>query len=133
MKKIIISLALVMFAAFGCADNPVSAPELSSGYSGKYENLLYNDRTVEPRVTLDMSHSGSALKGTGTYNGIQFSFTGTVEDEHAVITFDLLNTTAGDLRGCVIDGYFGENKTLAGGYTLSSLYGTEKIRFKPVN
>lgn len=133
MKRLIyLTLPLMIFAG-ACSDTSVSPPEMSADYSGKYENVLYNDRTVEPKVTLEVSHSGNSLSGTGTYNGIRFSFRGTVEEEHAVLTFDLLNTNAGDLRGCIIDGYFGDNKMLAGGYTLSPSYGTEKIRFRQVN
>jgi hypothetical protein len=127
---IFIMMAVPLLIA-GCKDNPVDTPE-SIDYSGQYQNVKYSSDTIEPSVTLTITQSGTDLTGTGKFNALTFSFSGKLDDNHAVITFDLLNTNVGDLRNCVIDGYFGSDNILAGGYTLSQWMGTEKIRFKQI-
>lgn len=131
-KFYITAILIIPLFIAGCKDNPVDVPEVSSNYSGQYENVKYNGGTIEPSVALSISQAGTELTGTGKFNELTFSFTGKLEDNHAVITFDLLNTNVGDLRNCVIDGYFGSDNILAGGYTLSQWMGTEKIRFKQI-
>ena len=129
--KFYLGLIIIVIAA-GCKESiPVQPPE-APNYSGQYQNLKYSTTDIEPTVTLNLQQNGSSLAGSGTFNDLTFNFTGTVAENHATITFDLLNTNVGDLRGCVIDGYFSSDYLLAGGYTLSYQMGTEKIRFRLV-
>lgn len=130
MKKTSYIAALILLILAGCKENQSVAPHVSSNYSGKYANVLYNDNSIEPTVTLNLTQNDENLSGVGCFNGIEFNFSGTLVERHAVLSFDLLDTNVGDLRGCTIDGYFGDQNILAGGYTLTSQFGTEKIRFK---
>jgi hypothetical protein len=132
-KTILLLPLLTVMLYSSCKDNnnPVE-PAAATNYSGIYQNLKYDDNTLQPVVTLSLIQKDALLTGTGTYNGINFSFTGALIQTHLVISFDLLNTNMGDFRNCTIDAYFGANNYLCGGYTLSTQFGTEKIRFQQV-
>ena len=136
MKKfhIIIATMIILFFIAGCQDQTINEPynNTTVGYSGEYKNVFYNDGKTEPTVELTILQNESTLTGTGYFNDVPFNFTGTLKENHAFITFDLLNTNAGDFNNCIIDGFFGTNNTFAGGYCLSPIMGTEKIRFQQV-
>lgn len=132
MKSIYLISSIVFLALFGCKDSPVE-PEKSSNYSGQYQNVFYQDGTSEPSVKLIVAQNDAKVSGVGYFNGIPFSFNGTLINTHFTIAFDLLDTSMGDLHNCVIDGFFGSDYSLAGGYTLPYPFGTEKIRFKLVD
>jgi len=128
MKKIIYILFIAALV-FSCKENISESPVINN-YSGQYENTLYNDGSVEPEVSLIITQNSSDLTGIGFFNGIYFNFAGTIDGNHAVLSFDLLNTNYGDLKGCKIDGFFGADNSLSGGYTLLSSMGTQKIKFQ---
>ena len=121
---------LLLLALIGCKDNNSPVEPTTVSYSGQYQNIPYNDGTAEPTVLLYLAQDGAKLSGVGYFNNITFNFTGTLVQTHAIISFDLLNTNLGDLKNCIIDGYFGADNVLAGGYTLAPQYGTAKIRFQ---
>jgi len=128
MKKVIYISFITILVFFGCKEN-ISESPVSSNYSGQYENSFYNDGSIEPEVTLVLSQDSDELSGLGFFNGISFNLSGKIDGNHAVITFDLLNTNYGNLKGCKIDGFFGTDNSLSGGYTLIPSMGTQKIRF----
>jgi hypothetical protein len=133
MKSYTNLIFFVLAILFGCKYDDVVEPAKSISYSGQYENVYYNDTANEPKVILYLAQESSKLSGVGYFNSIFFSFSGTLIDKHAIISFDLLNTNLGDLKNCHIDGYFGDGFILAGGYTLTAPnYGTTKIRFKKI-
>jgi hypothetical protein len=132
MKKIAVLITLLLISLFGCKKYEIVEPDKDTSYSGQYENVVYEDSLCEPKVILYISQEDAKLSGVGYFNNVFFNFTGTLIDRHAIISFDLLNTNVGDLKNCSIDGYFGTNYNLAGGYTLTPYFGTTKIRFKKV-
>lgn len=132
MKKYALLIPLILISFYGCKKYEIVGPERDTSYSGQYENVVYADSLNEPKVVLYISQEDSKLSGVGYFNNIFFNFSGTLIDKHAIISFDLLNTNVGDLKNCSIDGYFGSNFNLAGGYTLSPYFGTTKIRFKKI-
>jgi hypothetical protein len=132
MKKYSVLILALMLFFYGCTKDNIVEPTGDTSYSGKYENLLYGDSSSEPNIVLHISQKNSAVSGDGTFNGINFTFTGTLIDNHLIICFDLLNTNVGDLKNCNIDAYFNASYYLAGGYTLTPALGyyTQKIRFQ---
>jgi len=130
MKTKYLASFLILIAFMGCKDNNSVTEPVIITYSGQYQNVPYNDGTLEPIVLLYLAQDGTKLSGVGYFNGIAFNFTGMLIQTHAVISFDLLNTNVGDLKNCLIDGYFGADDVLTGSYTLSQQIGTAKIRFQ---
>ena len=129
-KILFFSPLLMILLLTACKENNPVEPAASATYSGQYQNVKYDDNTIQPDVSLTIVQNGDILSGNGSFNGILFNFSGTLIQTHMVISFNLINTNVGDLKNCIIDGYFGANNFLAGGYTLSYLYGTQKIRFE---
>ena len=120
-----IAILLITLICSACS----TTPDEIINHSGQWQTVAY-DSTDQANVVLQMSSSGSVCDGTGNFNGINFRFGGTIIQSHMVIAFDLLNTSAGDLKDNIIDVYFSsDGQTAAGGYTLQGR-GTEKIRFR---
>ncbi len=133
MKRNIFIIIISVVLIAGCKNNvDVTETPFEVSYSGQYQNVFYNDGTTEPEVTIVILQDESELSGVGFFNGISFNFTGKLNDNHAVLSFDLLNTNYGNIKGCYIDGFFGSDNSFSGGYTLSPEFGTQKIRFKYV-
>jgi len=132
MKRSNLTSLLLVLALWGCKEYGTATETVTANCSGQYQNIPYNDGTMEPNVVLYLVQEDAKLSGIGCFNGITFNFSGALIQTHAIISFDLLNTNMGDLRNCLIDGYFGEGNFLAGGYTLSPQMGTCKIRFRMV-
>jgi len=120
-------LYLIPFLFIACSQ--VTEPiQINTGLSGQYQDVPYNDHEGEPSIILLLSQRDNELAGTGTFNGICFSFTGTVINNHIMIYFVLNDTNIGDLN-CSFDLY-----SLCGGYSLRNAnYNiSEKIRFRKV-
>ncbi len=133
MKRNILIVITAVLLIAGCKNNvDITETPFEVSYSGQYQNVFYNDGTSEPEVTLVVLQDESELSGVGFFNGISFNFKGSLNNNHGVLKFDLLNTNYGDIKGCYIDGFFGADNSFSGGYTLSPEFGTQKIRFKYV-
>lgn len=118
MKKIF--LLLILTGLYGCNYESIIEPtEQQINYSGEYQTKFQDAQTV----ILYLSHDGKmGLTGSGNWNGMIFTFTGTVMNRHAIMNFALKKTSIGDLDG-TIDGFFDESgKLLAGGYILRNEY-----------
>ncbi len=130
MKKVVVIFLFIIIT--GCSyENPVeSVKEIN--YTGEYQSNLEEINSV----ILYIYHDGKmSISGTGNWNGLTFSFTGTVLNKHALFNFSLKKTNIGDLEGS-IDGFFDDHgKFLAGGYTLRNEYNIlqNSISFKLVS
>lgn len=117
MKKIFLLILIV--GLHGCNYESIVETERQINYSGEYQTKVDNAQTV----ILYINHDGKlSLTGTGNWNGMTFTFTGSVFNKHVILSFPLKKTSLGDLEG-TIDGFFDdEGKLLAGGYILRNEY-----------
>lgn len=133
--KVIFLIFISMIVLIGCTNDSVNDPISSEpNYTGQYQSVPYNSEESDPTVVLLLAQDGNSINGTGTWNGIAFSFSGTIISNHVLLKFDLTETNFGDLQGG-IDTYVGNDKSLAGGYNLfnQNCVFSGAIRFRPVS
>jgi hypothetical protein len=132
MKSRVILLVFMVVLSH-CYEDNVNNPLPEPNYTGQYQSVPYNTTHSDPTVVLLLDQEGNEVSGTGYWNGLTFSFSGTIISKHILIRFDLTETNYGNLKGD-IDTYAGEDKSLAGGYNLYNTYNvfSGAIRFKLV-
>ncbi|MEG8947169.1 hypothetical protein [Rosettibacter firmus] len=121
MKKVLFLGALLIFSVTSCITEKIVEPIVSDELSGQYQSVPYTSIEAEPIVILLLSHEGNKVYGTGSWNAITFNFEGTVINKHVILTFTLKDTNVGNINGD-IDGWVGNDNSIAGGYKLWNSY-----------
>ena len=97
--------------------------------SGKYQSSQYQDKPDIPYYSIELTliHTYGSVSGTGRFNTSNFSFQGTMVDNHVEIVFLLIYQ--GFIYNVKLDLFY-RDTVLAGGIDLGD--GTTAISFKQI-